>query len=148
LIIQTFNCLTGFLCVRHLNEAKTSGSVGFPIYDDVHLVDSAVLREGVTQIVFSGFERQVSNVNITHSQNPPISRADSTSKAEPDPPRDASNFFGVGETNSNRRWLTESVKYLKKKPADSLRTEEEDIKQQDRRSLNQSHRKSAPKPNN
>jgi hypothetical protein len=122
-VVQTFDGSLSFLGVRHFDEAKTTGAVCFPVHNDVDFADSAELRKSLSQLFLGCLERQISNVNISHSKNPPTSRSNSTNQAETGrtKPNQKSPQIMLAPERPNRfrahsiqRWRTEKRENLKK----------------------------------
>lgn len=61
LLIKPFNGFVRFFFACHRHKSKASRPPGFPVIYDSDLHDVAVGREKIQEIVFSNFEREVSN---------------------------------------------------------------------------------------
>ena len=62
--VQGFNGCTGLRAVAHLDEAKSAKPAAELIADKIHLTDSSILSKSLSQVVFTGTEGKISNVDI------------------------------------------------------------------------------------
>jgi len=67
--VQTVDCRRSRVVIGHLYKSKSSGSPGISVLDNVYVRNLSEFLEGVTQLIFCRFKRQVADVDV-HSTLP------------------------------------------------------------------------------
>jgi hypothetical protein len=62
--IKLFNGFQSLFTFAHLHKPKAFGTSGGPIHDDLSLLDPTILFKQLSELVFIGLKRDVSNVDV------------------------------------------------------------------------------------